>query len=134
VIADIYSQPNLEATFAAIAQQGSGAILVGPYTLLGRRNNRDRILALAAHHKIPTGHVNRSWVQDGGLMSYAAAPGQSLPVLVNYVARILKGARPADLPVQQPTRYTLVINLKTAKALGLDVSVTLLTIADEVIE
>jgi putative ABC transport system substrate-binding protein len=134
VVADISIQPNLEAIFASIAQQGFGAVLVGPYTLFGLQSNRDRILALAAQHKIPTSYVNQSWVRDGGLMSYSSTPDQSLPVLVDYVARILKGAKPDDLPVVQPTRYEFVINLKTAKTLGLTIPPNLLAVADEVIE
>jgi putative ABC transport system substrate-binding protein len=97
--------------------------------------NNHRIVELAERYKIPTIYPFRFYVFRGGLMSYDADSGGVLrQVAIDYVGRILKGAKPGDLPVRQPIKFELVINLKTAKALGLTVPVTLLTIADEVIE
>ena len=92
------------------------------------------ILALAARHKLPAIYPRRSFVVAGGLISYGLMLWISIERAAGYVDRILKGEKPADLPVQAPTKYELVINLKTAKALGLDVPPSVLARADEVIE
>ena len=92
------------------------------------------IIALAARHKLPAVYAVRYPVADGGLMSYGTDTVDQYRRAADYVDRILKGEKPADLPVQTPTKYNLVINLKTAKALGLDVSQQLQFLADEVIE
>jgi putative ABC transport system substrate-binding protein len=127
---------DFEAAFATAVEQGAGALMVGTYTLFGGdRRNRDKILELTAHHKIPAMYAGRGYVDNGGLMSYDTDL-QALfhQVGAHYVGRILNGAKPADLPVQQPTKFELVINLKTANALGLTVPAILLATADEVIE
>jgi putative ABC transport system substrate-binding protein len=96
--------------------------------------HRDVIISLAARHKLPAVYPYRDMVADGGLMSYAPDLFDQFRRSASYIDRILKGEKPADLPVQAPTKYELVINAKTAKAIGLPIPVTLLTTADEVIE
>ena len=97
-------------------------------------NDRELIAGLAARQKLPAVAPYRFFVSAGGLISYGADPGDQFRRAAGYVDRILKGEKPADLPVQAPTKYELVINLKTAKALGLTVPPSVLARADEVIE
>jgi putative tryptophan/tyrosine transport system substrate-binding protein len=123
---------EIERAVATFARVGKGGLIVtgSPLTQL----HRDLIIMLTARHKLPAVYSNRFFVADGGLMAYGPdLIGQHRPA-ARYVDRILKGEKPADLPVQVPTKYELVINLKTAKALGLEVPPTLLARADEVIE
>jgi putative ABC transport system substrate-binding protein len=129
------SSRDFEAAFAAMAEQhGAGAFVVGVFSIFYELGNRDRILELAARYKIPGIYPHRMYVAAGGLMSYAAHEAVYREVAVNYVGRILDGARPADLPVQQATKFNLAINLATAKALELTMPQSLLVAANEVIE
>jgi putative ABC transport system substrate-binding protein len=124
---------DFEAAFATLVKRHAEALIVGAFTYF--EPNRQEIIELAGRHKIPAIYPGRAYAVDGGLMSYAAdfrAPLRQLGA--DYVGQILKGTKPADLPVRQPTKFELVINLKTAKALELEVPPTLLAIADEVIE
>jgi len=123
---------EIERAITAFARSSNGGLIVtagGPLLL-----HRDLIITLAARHKLPTVYFDRSFVVAGGLLSYGPDRTDLYRRAAGYVDRILKGEKPADMPVQAPTKYQLVINLKTAKALGLDVSVHLQQIADEVIE
>jgi putative ABC transport system substrate-binding protein len=112
-------------------EPGSGVIVLpNPITNL----HRELLIALMARHRLPAVYAYPYFVSDGGLVSYGVDPAGQFRQAALYVDRILKGAKPADLPVQQPTKFQLAINLKTAKALGLEVPPTLLARADEVIE
>jgi putative ABC transport system substrate-binding protein len=124
---------DLPAVFDAIVQDGANGVVVLPDVMLD--SVRSKIVALAAEHRLPAMYHRRDFIQDGGLISY----GPNMVELLTrrsaaYVDKILKGAKPGDLPVEQPTNFEMVINLRTAKALGLTIPVKLLTVADEVIE
>ena len=123
---------QLDQAFASVIEQGAGALLMGSDTFLNAQ--RDRIIALAARHRLPTMYNGRYFVEGGGLISYGTNFADNYRLVGNYAGKVLKGAKPAELPVIEPTRFELVINLKTAKALGLTVPQTILARADEVIE
>jgi putative tryptophan/tyrosine transport system substrate-binding protein len=123
---------EIDVVFAEIAQKGGGVLAVPPDEFVF--NHAAQVIALAARHAVPTIYPWREQVQAGGLMSYGADEPTLCQQAGIYVGRILKGEKPADLPVEQPTKFDLVINLKTAKALGLTVPSGVLAIADEVIE
>jgi putative ABC transport system substrate-binding protein len=126
------SEIRIDAAFAAAREQGADAVMVGADPLF--RSRRKRLVAQAAHHAIPTIYVARDFVTDGGLISYGNSLADAYRRAGLQVGRILRGAKPGDLPVDRATKFELVINLNTAKALGLEVPPTLLARADEVIE
>jgi ABC-type uncharacterized transport system substrate-binding protein len=132
VVAEARSEGDFDAAFASLVQRRADALLVGAFPIF--TGHRDKLVALAARHKIPTMYQNRDYAVDGGLMSYGASQAAAFRLGGLYVGRILRGEKPSDLPVQQSVKFELVINLKTAKALGLDVPDKLLALADEVIE
>jgi putative tryptophan/tyrosine transport system substrate-binding protein len=126
---------DFEAAFATLVEQRVGALIVGNYTFFaGVTSNRNKILELAARHKVPAMYTDRRYSANGGLLSYAVNITEQGRNAGLYTGRILNGEKPGDLPVMQPTRFELVINVKTAKELGLTVPPTLLALADEVIE
>ncbi len=129
---DVRDAPEIERAVTSFARSSSGGLIVTPSPLANR--HRDLIIMLAARHRLPAVYAWRYYVTDGGLISYGPDSIDQYRRAAGYVDRILKGEKPADLPVQAPTKYELVINLKTARALGLDVPATLLARADEVIE
>jgi putative ABC transport system substrate-binding protein len=123
---------EIEAAFATLAQQRPGALVIQNTTSFA--DLTEQIVVLAARHAVPTIYYSRQYVDAGGLMSYGASLAEEFRLTGVYVGRVLKGEKPADLPVQQPTRFELALNLKTAKVLGLNIPDKLLAVADEVIE
>jgi putative ABC transport system substrate-binding protein len=130
-VAPVAREGDLEASFTSLVRRGAGAILeAGPIIT----SNRELVVALAAREAVPTVYEWREFVNEGGLMSYGTDLAEVFRQAGVYAGRILKGDKAGDLPVVQPTKFELVINLKTAKALGLTVPLTLQAAADEVIE
>jgi putative ABC transport system substrate-binding protein len=121
---------DYEMAFKTLVQRGAGALVIGPFAF----RNTSEILALAARYKIPTIYPRRDYVDRGGLMSYAADYADAFRQAGVYTGRILKGEKPAELPVVQATKFEFLINLRTAKTLGLTIPPGVLAIADEVIE
>jgi putative ABC transport system substrate-binding protein len=130
---EITTPEGIAAGFEAVHASGAEAVVISPVAMFW--NHRVRIVTLAAKYRMPAIYPEREYADDGGLLAY----GRNVPdlwrrVLAGYVDKILKGANPGDLPVQQPTKFELVVNLTTAKALGLTIPPSILARADEVIE
>src|SRR5262249_8094675 len=130
--APIHDVADIDRVIAASASEGNGGLISAPDIFLVA--HRDVTIKLAAHYRVPTIYQSRYFAADGGLISYASDVFDQYARAAEYIDRTLKGTKPADLPAPAPTKYELVINLKTAKALGLDVPLHLQQLADEVIE
>jgi putative ABC transport system substrate-binding protein len=132
IVENVRTDSDLEAAFVTFSQQHVGAVVVGASAFFNNRTQK--LVVLAARHALPAIFTLREFVLAGGLMSYGSSLGHAWHQVGIYTGRMLKGDKPADLPVQQATRLELTINLKTAKALGLTIPETLLATADEVIQ
>jgi putative tryptophan/tyrosine transport system substrate-binding protein len=132
IVADTRSDRDIDAAFDDFLRRGAGALYVGAGPFFNSR--REHVIALAARHRLPASYGLRDMAAEGGLMSYAASQQDAYRQAGAYAGRILKGDKPGDLPVIQSSKFEFVINLKTAKALGLTVPLTLQAAADEVIE
>ena len=126
------TERDFDAVFAKLIQLRAGGLVIGPDAFFTSRS--EQLAALSLRHAVPTIYEHREFAAAGGLMSYGSDTSKSYRLAGNYTGRILKGEKPADLPVQQATKVELYINMKTAKALGITFPLTLLGRADEVIE
>ena len=132
VLLNASSEPDVDAAFAGFVEQKAGAVLACNDPFFG--SSREKLAALALGHKLPAMSFRREFAEVGGLLSYGAVFEESYRQAGVYAGRILKGAKTTDLPVMQPTKFELVVNLKTAKAMGLAVSESFLLRADQIIE
>jgi putative tryptophan/tyrosine transport system substrate-binding protein len=130
----VHAKDEIEGVIAAQARNSGGGLIGMPSALFFDMPIRQLIIALAAHNGVPTVYFNRVFVEAGGFAAYSADFSEELRQAAGYVDRILKGARVTDLPIQQPIKYELVVNLKTANALGLTIPHNFLVLADDVIE
>jgi len=134
IAASVRTEANIESVITSLAERPDAALAVMPDVALSTQKNRDLIISLAARHRLPAIYPYQYWVDDGGFISYGIDQVDLYRRVPTYIDRILKGAKPADLPVQLPTRFELTINLKTAEALGLKIAESFLLRADTVIE
>jgi putative ABC transport system substrate-binding protein len=131
IVLECRTPEDLDSAFTRMAEHRVGAVMVSAFPLAF--NNRRRVLVLAAEHRLPAIYAQARYVYEGGLMSYQPLASDR-QLAIQYVARILKGAKPADLPIQQPTKFELTINLATVKALGLTIPPTIKLLVDKTIE
>jgi putative ABC transport system substrate-binding protein len=132
ITAPVHGDAEIEAAIIALGREPGGGLVVSSDAFTG--THRASIITAAARNNVPAVYSQSDFARDGGLLSYAGDAGDIWRRAASYVDRILRGAKPSDLPVQQPTKFELVINLKTAKTLGLTIPETLLATADEVIQ
>ena len=132
IVAPVHSEAEIETVITSLGSKPGGGLVVMPDTFVESR--RAHTILLAARNNVPAVYPDSVWPRDGGLLSYGPNRADIFTRSATYVDRVLRGAKPAELPVQAPTKYLLVINLKTAKALGLDVPVQLRQLADDVVE
>ena len=131
-IAFVNRAEDLDSAFSNASRAQANAIMIGPNPFFNAQ--RDRVIALAARYRLPALYEFRDFVEAGGFMCYGTDNRDVYHRVATYVDRILKGSKPADMPVEQPTKFELVINMKTAKALGLTIPQSLLVRADEIIQ
>jgi putative tryptophan/tyrosine transport system substrate-binding protein len=134
ILAPVRSNAEIETIIASLGRESGGGLVVMPDTFLSTQPTRTLIISLAVRNNVPSVFNGSTYVREGGLLSYGIDTSDVFHRAASYVDRILRGAKPAELPVQMPTKFELVLNLKTAKALGLTIPPNLLAIADEVIE
>ena len=134
IAAPVRTAADFERVIAGLAERPDSALAVMPDVALSTQKNRDLILSLVARHRLPAVYPYQYWTRDGGLVSFGIDQIDLYRRVPTYIDRIFKGAKPAELPVQLPTRFEMAVNLKTAKALGLAIPPSLLARADEVIE
>ena len=132
IIFSVSGEHDFDNAFAAMAKQRADALVVGAGPFFTSRSAQ--IVALAMHHRLPAIYPNADWARTGGLMTWGVSLTDQYRLAGTCVGKILKGAKPADLPVLQPTKYELVINMKAAKSLGLEIPANLIALTDELIE